>query len=323
MLITVDTLDFRARFENEHTFLEFVGLDDSVLPLDSWETSGGFRGYAYSLYYCGIRFAWGGEKGFYFYISMSGKGCRTYEDLHPGLDWNEFLGKLRSRPDDYHISRIDIALDEREGYLSIKRLESYIANNKYSTRCGVPEVTKYRKEIVRFGSSQSDIQLRMYNKKLERGYEPDDLDGKPWWRSELQLRDDRATSFIDSWLSSGDLGITYSGVLREFVRFLQKPNRSDGNQHRIPEACWWVELCSDAERIKLATAPGSDYNVQKLKDFCFRTAGSSVYTLIRSQQLTPDELYSSFVDCDSIKLRSDQTAFIDKCLKLREGKLSG
>lgn len=241
---------------------------------------------------------------------MSGKGCRTFEDLHPALDWFAYLGKLRSVSDDIHISRIDIALDERDGYLNIDRLESYIKTNKYITRCGLPEVTKYRKEIVRFGSPQSDMQLRMYNKKLERGFDSDELGGSPWWRAELQLRDDRATAFIDDWLLRGDLGLTYSGVLREFVRFLQRPNCNDGNQHRIKEATWWVDLCSDAERVKLASSPGSEYNAKKLNDFCFRTAGSSIYTLIRSFDLSADELYNKYVDCDSIKLRSDQLEFI-------------
>lgn len=314
MQFLVDTLSFRVVSMGRKEILDFLGLLELDIP---WQRGNGFNGYLSSIYYNGIKIGFGGMQGFNVYVHMSGVGCRTFEDLRPGLDWWSFVTALRSDPMEIHIARVDIACDETDGFLNFDRLQRYYKAGKYSTRCRFIDIIYGSEEIMYVGSPQSDVRLRIYNKKLERGYtEPEDLDGNPWYRAEFQLRDESAAAFLDKWIHCENLGTVFSGLLREHIRFLKKRNDKI-SANKIKEASWWVEFCQNAERVKLARAVGSDYNKHKLYDFCFRTSGSSIRTLIESEQLTPDELWKMFAH-DGIKLRSDQQAYIDRCRNDRQ-----
>lgn len=315
MLFLVDTLSFRASEVTKNNVIEFLGLASADVP---WEEGTSFNGYPFSIFYAGIKIGYGGLRGFDCYVHMSGKGCRTWEDLTSWSSWKDFLVFLRSNKTKYHVARIDIACDDFTDRLSVKKLGNYYEQNKYSSRCKYITYMLGSEEIFYCGSPQSDTRLRIYNKKLERGYtDPDDLDGKPWYRAEFQFRDNTASAFIDVMNKSEDIGNTFLGKLREHIRFLSRPNDKT-NAQRIPEARWWVDFCNDAARVQFVKEVGSDYNKHKLYDFCFRTAGSSVKTLIQSQQLTPEQLWKSFTD-PLIKIRSDQQQFIQRCLSF-DGK---
>lgn len=315
MLFLVDTLSFRAADCSKNEIISFLGLESSEIP---WEDGSAFNGYPFSIYYAGIKIGYGGLRGFDCYVHMSGKGCRTWEDLSAFNSWRELLVNLRLNFNQYHITRIDIACDDFTDRLNVKKLGKYYELDKYSSRCKYITYMLGSEEIFYCGSPQSDTRLRIYNKKLERGYtEPEDLDGRPWYRAEFQFRDNTAAAFIDEMIRSDDIGITFLGKLREHIRFLSKPNDKT-NAQRIPEARWWVEFCNDAARVKLIKEVGSEYNKEKLLDFCYRTAGSSVKTLIKSQKLTPEQLWNSFTN-PLIRLRSDQEQFIERSLN-RDGQ---
>lgn len=308
MVFLVDTLSFRAVSASRLELIEILGLKDKII---SWEDGVGFNGYPNAMYYNGIRIAYNGQRGFECYVHMSGKGCRTWEDLTDLSGFPELLQILSDNKDLFHMARIDIACDDYTDSLRLDRLQKYYLAGKYSTRSKYITFVTGSEEIMYVGSPQSDTRLRIYNKKLERGYsEPEDLDGKPWYRAEFQFRDNVATAAVDTFCSSSDIGSVFLGKLREHIRFLTKPNNKLNSQ-RIPEAKFWKDFCQNCERVKFIYEPGSDYNLSKLERFCVKGAGSSLKTLILAERLTAEQLYKKFTS-NEIFLRQDQRELISK-----------
>lgn len=314
MVFLVDTLNFRVANYDLKFLLKFLGLSELKIL---WECKRGRYNYSSAIYYGGIEIMYGGTKGFECYVSMSGKGCRTYEDLRKDTEnlWTSLFTDIRDEPENFHIARIDIACDDYTEALEIENLVKYYRKCKFSSRCNNVRYLLGSEECFYVGSPQSEILLRIYNKKLERGYtEPEDLNGKPWYRAELQLRDKKATSAIDVILKLG-IGSAFQGILTNHCRFLAKVNDGE-NAQRINNAGFWDYITNSSAKIRLITEPGSEYNKAKL-DRYEKQFRSSVKTLIYSEGLTADELYSRFCDC-KIELNTDQETYIDRCRDERE-----
>lgn len=300
MLLTVDWLAFRVRSVPENDIFTFLGIFKE-LP---WRLGGPcFNSYLESWHFGHITIGTKGTKGFDFYVNLSGQGCREFEDMMPdGWTWEDFLYRLSANPD-VNFSRLDIAGDERDGFFEIERLDRYIKHGKYATKCKTPSLTKYGREVVYIGSSQSNVLMRLYNKKMERGYDPEDDDGRPWWRCEMQLRDEYARQFIEHCRETSP-GEAYSGHCLNHIRWLQKPNDKENSQ-RIRTAKWYSDFLGECEKQKF-TSPGTSYNLSKLQRYCLHSAGSSVVTLAKFFEMTPQQFYDYFVENDEIKLRADQ-----------------
>lgn len=227
MLLTVDTLSFRVRSLEENNLFDFLHLPSS--EVDSWRSSGCFnRNYKSSLSNQGIILGLEGDSGYEFYVHMSGKGCRYYEDVRGDkFSWLDFIREMRDSGVVF-FTRIDIACDEFEDLLNHDKLVKYLNAGKFATRCtSKPLIESGRKECIYIGSEKSPAMLRIYNKMLERGKTVADLEEgqKAWNRCEFQLRDDRAEQFISLWLESGDIGLC-------FFRFL----------------CWFCSVLDETER---------------------------------------------------------------------------
>ena len=308
MPILVDTLSFRARFDNKEKILQILGISDTIFD---WEDGVGFNGYPQAIYYAGIKIGFNGCKGFSCYVHMSGKGCRTWED-HTTLEggWMTLLEYLKLEPDNYHFARLDLAYDDYTDTLNIERIDKYRRLRKYSTKTTFFTTVMGSEEIAYIGSPQSHTRLRIYNKKLERGYtEPEDLDGKPWYRCEFQFRDECATACVDALVTYQDPAKVFFGKLLDFIRFTTKPNIDSRHANRLNVSSWWLDFCQNYPRLKFFYEPGSEYNMSKLEKFCRFGAGSSVKTLIHAKGLSPYELYSYFTS-DRIDLRQDQVELI-------------
>ncbi len=307
MLFLVDNLNFRVASFNRFEVLEILGLDGRI---SDWEDGVGFFGYPNGMYYNGIRILYNGQRGFECYVQLSGKGCRSWEDNTTLSGWPELLQILADNKDIFHMARIDIACDDFTDDLDIHRLARYYESQKYSSRCKEIYYTFGTKEIFYVGSEKSNTLLRIYNKKLERGYKPEDNEVENWWRAEFQFRDEVATACVDELVKSNDIGKTFLGKLREHIRFLSKPN-DKRNAQRITEARFWINFCRNCERVKFLTEPGGEYNLSKLERYCLKGAGSSLKTLILTEKLTPDALYKKFTS-NEIILRQDQKELIKK-----------
>ena len=260
------------------------------------------------------------EKKYTCYVHMSGKGCRTYEDIqrnNPFFNWLSFLKRFKSYGCDFR--RVDIAYDDKETNLvTVRKCVQYYEKCKIAGDCRTFQYTLgTHEECFYAGSVKSKTLLRIYDKKMERGYAPDDLEGKPWLRCELQLRDCNAVQLIDKWIESEDLGSVFCGYVMQFVRFLVAPN--DGkNSQRIPVVGWWKKFLNNAARVTFSSQPGSDYNLSKLNHFVNKHCASSIKTFLLSSNISADDFYKHITSSD-VKINRDQFALL-KRLGFYEGK---
>lgn len=252
-------------------FLDLDGLE--------FQERKGMYGYNNAAWYDGIVYAWGGADTVY--LQLSGTGCRTWETLHPGLTWERWIKYLQDTYGSFHCSRLDIACDTF-GMLKLKQIQQYTRAEKYISRWRNYLIQEGSAEMaVIWGSSKSDFRLRIYDKTLERqvkgGIEEDKVP-KDWVRCEFQLRNDAAASFIRSWQSTGNIGATFTGILRNQLLYVSS---YDGrNRDRAVVVKWWLKLLGDGERIPMAYDAGKDYNFDRLSRFVFHQAGSSLKTYL-------------------------------------------
>lgn len=312
LFVIVDTLSFRANFESYAELVDFLGIEG----VDFLSSDKRFNmNYMYSLFYEGIKIGCDGQAGWNYYIHMSGKGCRTFEDIQgEGFSWEKFLFKLslKVRNNLAAITRIDLACDEYSNTLNLARAEKYLIQKKYLTRCPDSSIrlVKFGEECLYVGSTQSKTLMRIYNKKLERGYDKEDNEEIEFWhRCELQLRDEHSQQVVLEIGEGQNIGKVFAGHTRYHFNFLTKPNKRDGCQSRIPIAGWWNDFLCNASEIAWSKAPGTEYNMHRLQKYAIGNAGSSIKTMIEAQNLDAEQLYAIYTE-PGIKLREDQKAFI-------------
>ena len=78
--IIYDWLTFTSKIHDLDSMLEFLGFDDSI----SWQSLKGQNGYRDRLYYDGVSIHYNGSDDMGVCVSMSGKGCRTFETFGSG-----------------------------------------------------------------------------------------------------------------------------------------------------------------------------------------------------------------------------------------------
>lgn len=235
-----------------------------------WQLIKGARGYKHRLYYEGISLHYEGTDEMGVWCEMSGAGCRAFESFS-SLSWVELIDLLFTM-NHVNITRTDIAYDDHQGILPMDQIVS-------DTLCGMwisksrfwESVQSSKGSSIYFGSPQSQIRIRIYDKAAERGF----ID-RHWVRVELQLRDERAKSFLSLNKSFGD---SFTGVVRNYLRFIY-PNK-DTNKQRWPMQPYWEQLLNDASAIQLYQDLGMEYNLGNLEHYVFDMAGGAIDTAVQ------------------------------------------
>jgi len=98
---------------------------------------------------------------------MTGQGCRQYESLH-GDDWKNTLKLVFDRQG--HFARIDVAIDDYDGMLSLPVIREKIDKRQVTSRFKIARgITEYdlsgepnsnKGETIYLGSPQSRIKIR-------------------------------------------------------------------------------------------------------------------------------------------------------------------
>jgi len=227
----------------------------------------GLLGYKKRLWSDYTQILYHGNVGMRTHIIMSGKGVRAFEVKRPA----EELIKMLTH-EDMGFTRIDIALDIKDGSIKFTELLEYLNNNHIVTR-----FKKYKyvveKEIneegqqvlgesVYFGSKSSNIFIRIYDKAKQMEEEGD------WIRIEIVYKDDHANA-LALYIAQGDknLGELFSQTLNNYVRFVE-PCR-DSNKRRWKTAKFWQKILEDSSRLKL-TFKGTEVDPRKTEEW-FKT----------------------------------------------------
>lgn len=261
-----------CKSEDPETWIRLVGMEGL-----GWEAmERGRNGYRKGLYYGSVCVLYDGNEGMGTCLDMSGQGCRAFEEYGSG-DFDGLFRLARDDPENFHIARLDVALDDHTGILDIQRLFQDTDNLEFVTKFRKARIVKEFDNgqpgiSVYHGSRKSEVLLRIYDKAAERGL-PED---RHWIRTELQLRDERALAFTQR---PEPIGEAFRGVLGHYLRYVD-PNPMDSNTRRWPTKGYWADLLAEAARIPLYVKPGVEYNISQLENFVFNQAGSAISAML-------------------------------------------
>lgn len=304
--ILIDYLTFSSKNHLPYHIKEILGLK-SV----EFQPIVGRNGWSDGEYIEGIRIYYGGKRDDVG-VELSGVGCRAVESFNDmSYNWTGLLTDIVNHKGEMNVSRLDVACDDKDGILPpVKKLARYTDQDKFVSRARHKLMITGSEEEVKFGSPKSSTRLRIYNKALERGVEGH------WVRSELQMRDKSADSFILNLMSHNlDIGATYSGVLLNYLRYTTKKN--DGNHRdRLPTADWWDKFLGTSERIKNVTIGGLEYNLMGLEHYLRKQCASSIKTYIEA---CGGDLTRFFEMIDSAEMNDKQKSLLDKLKNEYEG----
>lgn len=211
----------------------------------------GGNGYKSQLRLGDIAVFYHGAKGMGVHVVMTGQGCRQYEGRF-GNRWVELFKTVFKF--NGHFSRLDNAVDDFRDCFTVADIEKKVQKRevrcKFKTARGMTnyvlseEAGKGEGKTVYFGSAQSDIQIRIYDKAAEQKV------NFPWVRVEMQLRNERADVMVQNIIAgSENYGKIVSGALRNYVIFIEPSN--DSNKARWPVSGWWNEFLGVADKVKL------------------------------------------------------------------------
>lgn len=248
----------------------------------SWELKDyGFHGYKRAEVFNGVTIMYDGRLNqdgvddMGICVECSGQGCRALETFGK-IDWLVFFLFLMDEFNEFHVTRLDLAFDDHTGILDKLRLKIDTDEHNYRSKFRTWEIRYGSKGFsIYHGSKQSQALIRIYDKAAERGL----LDGTHWIRVEVQFRDENAAGVIRAYLEKQELGAVYGGFLATYLCYLEEC--SDSNISRWPVADYWQDLIQGAERIRVAAAPGVEYNIFRLENFLANTAGGGLKTWIK------------------------------------------
>lgn len=205
------------------------------------------------------------------HVILPGQGCREFEVLS-AHDWCGFFRAILSRP--FYVSRLDLAIDDFgridpkspgrgvQAYFSVQtlitRIERGLCRSKFEWGRTMGKIKlddgTYCGKSVYFGSPQSRLQVRVYEKNWERmnkGYELED-GVEVWNRTEVQLRKERAAEAVRL-IAVGEkpVGDIVSGILKNYINFVDR-DPGDSNKARWKVSRFWAEFLGDVQPLKLA-----------------------------------------------------------------------
>lgn len=262
-IILYDWLSFTSKQRDPRYLAELLGLQD--LP---WQITKGARGYQDRLYFNSISIHYNGREDMGIWCEMSGQGCRAFEDLTelPGK-WNDLFSIITTLG--LHITRLDVAYDDHTGTLDMNQIVQDTRNKEYVSKSDSWSILESNKgQTVVHGSEKSDTLIRIYDKARERNC----AENIHWIRCELQLRRDRAASFVQLGLPIGE---AYCGVVMNYLRYVD-PADTDTNRWRWPIKDYWANMLCNATAISIYQAPGLEYNLDRCEKYVIGQAGNAI-----------------------------------------------
>lgn len=269
---TIKTVPANVIINGEETTLQrSPELEDIYRLLDIPETEWremptGLYGYRKQMICGDIRILYEGRGDMGMHVQLSGQGCREFESFYDG-DWFGLMARIAEARG--VITRIDLACDEirydgEKPYFTVRQ----IVKKTKTGECRSKFRTAHRIEKIKivdgssdgntiyFGSAQSDIQVRLYEKNFERVNAGKELEERltTWNRFEIQLYDARAQMAMMKLLEGIPCGNLIMGILGNYLNFVDK--QEDSNKARWPICEWWTDYLQNVEKLRLAlTAP--------------------------------------------------------------------
>lgn len=305
--VIIDWFTATTRLWEPTQLIQYLGLE-----VNSFRATYGMDGYADRLTFGGISVDYhlraNDPEQTNVRLVMSGQGCRQFETSSNVGFMQLFCDVVNG---DLDIKRLDIAYDDVDkdgcGLLDLHKIARYTVHKRYVSKWNGGMVIDHFQQnaddalTVQFGSKQSELLLRIYDKAQERG----GLDYH-WVRSELQLNRERAAGFINQLLKGQTIGELYAGVLRNYLRFI-KLDRS--RKERCSTVEWWNSFLNNAEAIKIYTPKDIEYNLMRVQQYVINQAGNSIDTYI---SCVGERQFFSDLENRKSKLNENQKRVIDE-----------
>ncbi|SOC37073.1 replication initiation factor domain-containing protein [Ureibacillus acetophenoni] len=262
---------------------DILQMDFNKFYLDT-----GRYGYRKSLRCGSIAVYYDGNEDMGIHLEMRGRGCREYESYNI-WSWKELFGVMLGHGASF--SRLDIAVDDFKGFFKLKGIIKKIKGSELVSKFNLSHIHQSYETntglgqglTIYYGSSKSDIHIRMYDKLSERinnNYNvPDDIDF--WNRTEVQLRNERAQSVAEMLATNEDgertIGKTVCGILKHYLRFTIKGK--DKNRSRWKTARFWDKFLNGVDALSLSTIPIEPQTIED-KEMWFINQAAPTYALI-------------------------------------------
>lgn len=273
LLVSIDWLSFTLlTFDNVEDVFLFLGFD----PRYFLEMPKGANGYKRMRKYVNYNTSilYDGTEDMGIHVNVSGSGIhallsafrstlRCDTPFGEGFNlWDEtVLSSLLSEITKYgHLTRLDIAIDDKgANYYSLDDIEDRLKHlrvvTKFRSHRHMMDKTTLNEKVghtIYFGSRQSDIMLRIYDKKLEQNKNLSESDDRyvnhDWVRWELELHRDRANAVLECLIAGKSLGDVAIGILSQYFRII---DLTDTNRSRCPEEIAWQLFTSGVQKLGL------------------------------------------------------------------------
>lgn len=219
------------------------------------------------------------------HVQMSGKGCREMEQAGI-MAWGALVEWVWQHGG--HLTRVDIALDERQGLLDMAVIQAKLEAGEYrsAAKFWMSETSgRKRAEVagrtIYLGRPSSDTRLRIYDKAAEQN-----VTG-PWVRVELQLRRERADQAFKRYLQYGES--QWLGLMRRQLDFVE-PSTTDTNVSRWAVSAWWLTLMENAQHVKLSIGKAVQ-TVEAIARWLYRQVAPSLALLVEVRGQSTDVAY--------------------------------
>ncbi|MGL9728693.1 replication initiation factor domain-containing protein [Enterococcus sp. DIV0756] len=200
-------------------------------------------------------------------IEMKGQGCREFESLlvAQGRSWFDFF--VQCEKEKVHYKRIDLAINDKIGILSIPYLIEKCERRELTSKFrSFQELSSGKLEneseqlfigrTLYIGSLKSDIYFCFYQKNIEqmikKGVSLEEAEIKN--RYELRLKNDRAYHAIQDLLIYRNCEQTIFNIIHAYIVFLEVgKTKKKANWEMDP--MWAQFMGENREKLKLTTAP--------------------------------------------------------------------
>ena len=288
----IDWLSFTVKeYEGKTATAKSVIEDILNFDMNVFKVMNGGYGYKKQFYYNNIKIYFDGKENMGVHVLMSGEGVRCLEASN-GFNWNDFLYLLLNWFN-ARITRMDAAIDDKEGVLDLQLLEEkmrkaeVVSKWKYGHPMGRIKLATGGIEghTLYFGEFKSDIFCRFYDKR-EKEKEKYKKQGKElpehWIRCELEMHKEIAHNFATQYAGLGNrkpLGQLFIEILNNYMRVTDK---ADGiNRYEWENCEMWDAFIHTTEKLALTTKP-MEKKVEDLYTWVKQSVSPSLFVLFKA-----------------------------------------
>lgn len=218
-------------------------------------------------------------------LYLTGKGTRLFEKalLEQDMTWRDFFIKARKYRG--HLTRLDIALNDKWGLLNMDEIVRAVQEKRFWTKSRSYAIHGNSDAgwTVNFG--KAPFIIRAYDKQKEQASKGNETDVKN--RVEIELHQDRAEQVLDEWFANDNLVTFTIDMLYTYLWFTDEPiadelltgiQARDEVESTIKPMASWQLLTLLGSKMKFIREPKSQ-SVESIKKWVEQSVVPSLAVL--------------------------------------------